>query len=49
MNLENALSSLTWAMKPERINLEGKNQGEYIGAVGKAQCMKCHAIATMRG
>lgn len=46
INLENALSSLTWAMN-KRINLKVKS-GEYIGAVGKAQCMKCHAIATMR-
>ena len=47
MNLENALSSLTWA-RNERINLKVKS-GEHVGAVGKAQCMKCHAIATMRG
>jgi 2-C-methyl-D-erythritol 4-phosphate cytidylyltransferase/2-C-methyl-D-erythritol 2,4-cyclodiphosphate synthase len=46
-NLERALSVLTYR-RCDIVNLKIKS-GEGVGAVGTARCMRCHAVAAMRG
>lgn len=46
-NLEDALASLIWH-RGKAVNIKVKS-GEGVGAVGRARCMRCHCIATMRG
>ncbi|NLG94959.1 MAG: 2-C-methyl-D-erythritol 2,4-cyclodiphosphate synthase [Acetomicrobium flavidum] len=46
-NLEDVLSNLIWN-KGKVVNIKVKS-GEGVGAVGRARCMRCHCIATMRG